>query len=234
METGIIKQFTDILLDQPGKAEKIFLWTLQALITLWGFSLVGFDIVSTLKNGEPSLLNITTSIILFTIVWGIAWGGLIDLLVITLFYLLNPITHIIKIVVFYLIRWIRHKIKWGQKPKFVWKQQRNSLPINHIDVLKFSDFMDRITNSSAGSENVLKILSYDKKEFIKSRINRYYNIVLIVSVSNIFLNGDINLNFGSIALLVLLYVVGNIIFDLIDLYDRIDSKYMHYLKPVIV
>lgn len=236
METGSIKYFTDILLNQPAKAEKIFLWTLQALITLWFFSFFGFDIVSTVKNGESSLLDIIISIILFTIVWCVAWGGLIDLLLILLFYLLNPIIRFIRKALVYLIRLLLFKINKWQKPKFIWKQPINHSTFNYVelnDFLWFSSFMDRVTNSSAGSENILKILSYDKKGFIKSRINRYYNIVLLVYLANIFLNGDINLNFWTIILLGLLYVVGNIISEMIDFYDTVASKYTYYLQPVL-
>lgn len=236
METGIIKQFTNKLLDQPAKAEKIFLWTLQALITLWSFSLVGFNIVTTVKNSELSLLDITTCIILFTIVWSVAWGGLIDLLVIILFYLLNPIVRFIRKILVYLIRLFLSIVKKDQKPKLVWKQPINHSSVNDVelsDILKFARFIDRVTNSSAGSENILKILSYDKKEFIKSRINRYYNIILIVSLANIFLDGDINLNFWTIILLVVLYVTGNIISEMIDFYDTIASRYTYYLQLIL-
>jgi hypothetical protein len=237
METGVIKHFIDILLDQPGKAEKIFLWTLQALITLWGFSLVGFDIVSIVKNGESSLLNTTTNIILFTIVWSVAWGGLIDLLVVTLFYLLNPIIRFIRKAPVYLIRLIFFKLKLTKKPKFVWKQQINHFPVDYTELMSLLDgvkIIDRVTRSSNGSTNMLKILSYNKKQFIKTRIIRYYSILLIVTIANIVVY---KLNTGSIwgiaILLITLFFLGKTIFDLIDLYDRIDSKYMHYLKPVI-
>lgn len=236
METEIVKQIINLLLDRPEKAEKVFLWTLQTLMTLWGFSLIGFDIVSTLKNGTSSLLDITTSIILFTIVWVVAWGFLIDLLVAILFYFLNPMIRFIRKSSIYIIRLIFFKLKWAQKPRFVWRQQTNHSPVNYTelsDILSFSKCLDRLTNSSAGSENVLKILSYNKKEFMKSRINRYYNIVLIISLANIFLDKDIHLNFWTIIGLGLLYIVGNIISEMIDFYDTIASKYTYYLQPML-
>lgn len=237
METGIFKQFTDSLLDQPAKAEKIFLWTLQALITLWGFSLFGFDIVSSIKNSESSLLDITTSIILFTIIWGIVWGGLVDLLVITLFYLLNLIIRFIKVIPLYLIRLLLSKVKRIQKPKLIWKQKINSSPVDYTELISLLNglkIIGRITGSSNGSMNILKILSYDKKQLIKSRAIRYYSIVLIVTIANIIVY---KLNIGSIwgiaILLITLFFLGRTIFELLDLYDRIGSKYIHYLQPVI-
>lgn len=91
--------------------------------------------------------------------------------------------------------------------------------------------MNRVTESSIWTEFLLNILSYEKVDFIQSRIIRYFTILVIVLGANINLLKLNELTWLKIIIIVLVILLGLLIFKFNDIYTKFSNSQIHELIP---
>lgn len=248
-----------IALDNPAKAEKIFLWILQALIVIWlitffpviSFSKCLFASTDSLINVEClnqiSALKIATYLTVFTICWVLLWGILADLIVKFLFkrleWVMDKIVSIVLFVIVllpvYFYQYLKSRFKGLEKPESIWKFKDSKIPSNEynqdrIEVNESINFffkLDNTLDSNIGTELLLTIILHEKSDFVKSRVIRYFSIWMVILIAN-YLVGNPNSYSWIYSLLIFTSVfIGLIIFKLNDVLSKLTPGMKHDLIP---
>lgn len=250
-------QFFKVALDQPAKAEKAFLWFLQSLIVLWILSVFfGWPIEYYFENGDKlksdhasdsiSAIDFAAFLVVFAITWLLLWLIFVDFLVQLLFYLLNRIIRVVRRIfryiftaIFYGIRMLLSIIHLCRKPEKFWKKNNVeegeesyfSKMSDLRDILSGFTFLNKITNSVMGYDGLLQVISYEKGEFVQSRVIRYYSILLIVVIAKLNISDIAQFSILKASIIILTLLLGFIVFELNDIYSRLNTDDVHFLRP---
>lgn len=252
-----MNQFFKIALDYPAKAEKVFLWVLQSLLIFWVLSsFFNIDFGLCLTNKEDafinsdclkaiSAINIATYIIVYVLTWFIVWEFLADLIVISIFFLLNRVIRLIWLGIIEILYHVLFALKYSlglikivKKPKYKKKAKVEDIGIEYYDKMielrKSIDpftFINKITDSAIGSINLLNIISYEKGQFIQSRVIRYYTILLAVVLIKASEQSFSNLSTLTVIAIVICVLLGFVVFAINDIYSRLNTDDVHFLIP---
>lgn len=248
-----------IALDYPAKAEKIFLWILQALIICWILSFVpeislsnclftsSTSLISEDCLKQISALKIATYLSLFTVCWIIIWGAFADIIVKFLFKRLEwVLDKIVRVLLFitilipvYIYQYIKSSIKGLEKPETIWNFKEYKINYNEnyqdrIEVnesLKFFFKLDNSLDSNYGTELLLTILLHEETDFVKSRVIRYFSIWIVMLVANYSVGNHGSFSWIYSLLIFISVLIGLIIFKLNDVFSKLTDGMKHDLIP---
>ena len=133
-------------------------------------------------------------------------------------------------------------IRLCQKPEKFWKkenieesEEKEESYFNKMsdlrDILGGFKFINKITNSVVGYDGLLRIISYEKGEFVQSRVIRYYSILLIVVIAKMNISDILHFSILKNAIIILTLLLGFIVFELNDIYSRLNTDDVHFLRP---
>lgn len=253
-----MNQFFKIALDHPAKAEKVFLWLLQSLLTFWFLSTffnfqIGFCITDTDSlyiNPEclktVSYLDIAFYLAIYVLTWFMIWEFLADLIVRLIFILFNSSIRLIRkilgkilLAIVYVAMYILSLFKLIKKPNKYWKKPKKEKSddeyFNKMTDLRNAlggfTLINKITNSAIGSKTLLNIISHEKSRFIQSRVIRYYTIMLIIVIAKLSNQDFSSLSLMDIMVLSTSVLIGFMVFDLNDIYTKLNTDDVHFLIP---
>lgn len=253
-----MNQLLKIAFDNPDKIEKIFLWIVQTLIILWLSPLILNGVInSNFSHSKDAFLdlfflqklspiNLACYLLIFALSWILIWHVFADLIINLIFLLLNGLVRIItKIIVFvlriiyYSLRFCLYKVRIGNSPRKFWVKSDTEYIDNYPqkskvnEEIEFFYFINRLTKSAFGSQMLLTILTYEKANFINSRIIRYYTIILIVFLAKSNIHNITHNGYVKISILILLILLGFFVFSINDLYTTITKNKLYFLKPML-
>lgn len=253
-----MNQFFKIALDHPAKAEKVFLWLLQSLLIFWFLSSVFSQQLSLCITDTDSFyiskecfqsvsfLDIAFYVVIYALTWFLVWEFLADLVVQLIFILFNSAIRLIRkilgkilLAVVYIVMYLLSLFKLIKKPKKYWKKPKKEKSddeyFNKMTELRTAlggfTFMNKITNSAIGSKILLNIISHEKSRFIQSRVIRYYTILLIVIIAKLSNQDFSSLTVMDIMALSISVLIGFMVFDLNDIYTKLNTDDVHFLIP---
>lgn len=251
-----MNNFIKTALDHPAKIERIFMWLMQTLILVWLFSLVfgvslesdylSQDFSSLLKT--TSALKVATILILFVGSYFIVWELLADALVKYVFAFFGKLLDwTFRLVLFFLYLFTFFPIKYF---RYLLNRNKNTTPIvfnkssrkaeNDSEKLlhlkqsfEFFHVVNKKTDSSLGSELLLKFSEFEQSDFIHSRVIRYYTILLIVVLGNIPLIDFSKMTGFQTVVLLTTIIIGAVIFTISKLYSDLKSPFLRKIKPLL-
>jgi len=251
-----MNQLLKILLDHPDKTERFFIWFLQSAIIIGGMSyFFGYNIVQIKSEngtlefnviGQLSALRLATYFLVFTISWIIIWGVVADLIIQSLFHLLNWIFRQIRnfLLELYLVI-VKKNLAIFSFFKIIQKRKLDRDLANYDEDLKYQpnefivktqklnkDFefffeLNKWTKSTLGSEILLEIISFEKRDFIHSRMIRYYTIIVII----LFLKFNYLEFYKYLIFSIIIFFIGCIVFGIKNLSNKLNQRELFYLIP---
>jgi len=188
-----------------------------------------------------STYKLSVGIVLFIITWIILWEFLANLILPQLLKAISWVTLWISVVSIRLPYFILLILIWpctGKKklPKFLFisRKKNDTFSDKYIKkrtefnvLLRLFDKLNRLTESSIGSEALLKILEYEKTWFIRSRIQQYYAAILFVFIGFSLITEIDGIKFYYYIILGFLIVLGGVIISVDNVFRSIDDM-NHY------